>query len=336
MDLPLKSSEEVVSSKESLRTAFLKSALGLAIGVAIVVLVVRWTGVSWSDLLANLSSASPWRILFAVAGTFVLTASQAVRWAAVLKGVASVRFWIIFQSKLVGYAANSILPARLGDLVRVEFVSTLSAIPRSKILATGVVDLWFDKIGWIVTFAIAYFVSPMPDWTLKAMTIMGAVILAFGVILFAVARMNIRALPDSFLARFREGLNQPNFLRMFLKQLWLSPLSWLWEAFMVMFVASAFGIPLNFSQAFAVLTAMNLSLAVPIPANVGAFEASVVYTLKAFGVAPDLAVAFALIYHLIFLIPGVIAGAVILSSHSNRFRLLNFLKKSRVEGKPSI
>lgn len=336
MDLPLKSPEEVVSSRESLRTAFLKSALGLAIGVAIVVLVVRWTGVSWSDLLVNLASASPWRVALAILGTFFLSASQAVRWAAVLKGIASIRFWVIFQSKLVGYAANSILPARLGDLVRVEFVSTLSGIPRSKILATGVVDLWFDKIGWIVTFAIAYFVAPMPEWTLKAMSIMGAVIIAFGVILFFVARMKIQVKPDSFLARFREGLNQPGFLWMFAKQLWLSPLSWCWETLMVMFVASAFGIHLDFSQAFAVLTAMNISMAVPIPANVGAFEASVVYTLKAFGVAPDLSVAFALSYHLIFLVPGVIAGAIIFSSHSNRFGILNFLKKSRVEGKPLL
>jgi uncharacterized membrane protein YbhN (UPF0104 family) len=303
-----------------------KTILGLAAGIAIATFAIRATGVSWDGILAKLALVSPWKIVVAMVGTFVLSAAQAVRWRSVLRGVSPVKFWIVFQSKLVGYAANSVLPARLGDLVRIEFVSAVTEIPRSKVLATGVMDLWFDKIGWVITFAIAYFVAPMPDWVIKAMLVMGAIIIAVGTLLFFMSRGKTG---DTVLGRFRQGLDQPNLGRLCLEQLWLSPLSWVWETLLIAFVAGALGIHLNFAQAFAVLTAFNLSMVVPIPANAGAFEVAATYALKAFGVAPEPAVAFALIYHLTVLIPGVTAGALFFSAHSDRFDFSRALRKLR-------
>ena len=306
--------------KGGLLGAFVKSAFGVAFGVGLAFLAIRWTGVSKEDLLSKLASAEPLRIFLAIFGGFILTASQAVRWRAILQGVAPVRFWTVFQSKLVGYAANSVLPARLGDLVRIEFVSTITNVPRSKILATGITDLWFDKIGWVITFLIAYLVAPMPDWVLKAMLVMGSLILLVGSVLYAASRWKAQPKPGTILARFREGLDQPHLGKLFLHQLWLSPLSWCWETLLITFVARAFGIELNFSQAFAVLTAFYISMVVPIPANAGAFEVAATYALTAFGISADRAIAFALIYHLILLIPGVAVGAAIFGTQTGKFK----------------
>lgn len=313
-----------VRESASLAKNLAKTVVGLAIGVGIATFAIRATGVAWSGIVENAKLADPTRIFFGALGGFVLSASQAVRWRAILEGIHPVRFWTVFQSKLVGYAANSLLPARLGDLVRIEFVSAVTEIPRSKVLATGITDLWFDKIGWILTFVVAYFVAPMPDWVLKAMTVMGAIILVVGTLLFVLSRGKSG---DTLLGRFREGLDQPHLGRLCLKQLWLSPLSWCWETLLILIIAGAFGIPLNFAQAFAVLTAFNLSMVVPIPANAGAFEVAATYALTAFGVAPDRAVAFALIYHLVLLIPGVTAGAIFFSAHSGRFGFSRALRR---------
>lgn len=326
MDRPLKSSTELEKRGEGYLVAFLKSALGVAFGFALGFLAIRWTGVSREDLFAKLSSAEPIRIFLGILGGFILTCTQAVRWQAILRGVAPIAFWTIFQSKLVGYAANSVLPARLGDFVRIEFVATLTGAPRSKILATGVTDLWFDKIGWVLTFCIAYFVAPMPSWVLQAMSVMGALILAVGATLVLLAKWKTTPKPGSILARFREGLDQPNFGKLFLNQLWLSPLSWIWETLLITFVAKAFGIDLNFAQAFAVLTAFNISMVVPIPANAGAFEVAATYALTKFGIAPDRAVAFSLIYHLMLLIPGVTAGATIFGMKTGKFKFFRLAR----------
>ncbi len=314
------------SESSALAKNFAKTALGLLIGVGIAIFAVRATGVSREGILANLAVASPWKIALGMLGGFVLSASQAVRWRAILNGIHPVRFFTVFQSKLVGYAANSILPGRLGDLVRIEFVSAVTQIPRSKVLATGITDLWFDKMGWILTFGIATFVAPMPDWVLKAMGVMGGLLLIVGGLLFYLSRGKTG---DTVLGRFREGLDQPNFGRLCLQQLWLSPLSWVWETLLILFVAGAFGIPLNFAQAFAVLTAFNVSMVVPIPANAGMFEIAATFALKEFGVAPDQALAFSLIYHLMLLIPGVLAGAIFFSQHGGKFELVRALGKLR-------
>lgn len=313
----------------SLAKTFLKTIAGVAVGVGIALFAIRATGVSGAGILAKLAIADPFRIAIGVFGVFVLSATQALRWQAVLQGIHPVRLWTIFQSKLVGYAANSILPARLGDLVRVEFVSAITAVPRSKILATGITDLWFDKLGWILTFVLAYFLAPMPDWVVKAMLVMGGLIFLVGALLIFLSRGKTG---DGVLGRFREGLEQPNLGRLVLKQLWLSPLSWCCETLMIMFIAGAFDISINFSQAFAVLTAFNLSMVVPIPANAGAFEVAATYALAAFGIDPEQAVAFALIYHILLLVPGITAGAIFFSAQSERFGLDRFLKRGTPKG----
>lgn len=308
--------------------ALLKSALGVAFGFGLGFLAIRWTGVSREDLFSKLSAADPLRIFFGILGGFVLTATQAIRWRAILRGVAPIAFWTVFQSKLVGYAANSVLPARLGDVVRIEFIATITGAPRSKIFATGVMDLWFDKIGWVVTFCIAYFVAPMPDWILKAVAVMGLFIIGVGFSLVLLARWKTQSKLGLLLARFRAGLDQPNYGKLFLNQLYLSPLSWIWESLLITFVAKGFGIDLNFAQAFVVLTAFNVSMVVPIPANAGAFEVAATYALTKFGFAPDRAIAFSLIYHLILLIPGVTAGATIFGMKTGQFKFFRRVRSA--------
>jgi uncharacterized membrane protein YbhN (UPF0104 family) len=325
---------------ESLVSAFLKSGIAVLVGLGLAALAIRSTGVSVDDLWAKLSGADLPRILLGALGGFVLTATQAVRWQAVLRGVTRVRFWTVFESKLVGYAANCVLPARLGDLVRIEFMSSMTAVSRPKILATGVTDLWFDKIGWIITFGIAYFVAPMPDWVTKAMSIMGVLILGIGTVLFFLSRLPIGPVPGTLVPapkisawkeivlRFREGLNQPRMGRLFVIQLFLSPLSWCWETLLIQFVGGAFGFDLNFAQAFAVLTAFNLSMVVPIPGNAGAFEVAATFALRAFGVPADEALAFSVLYHLMFLVPGIIAGTAIFGLKSGKMQLLKSIRRA--------
>jgi len=305
---------------------FTKSAVGIVCGFGLGFLIIRWTGVSREELFSKLASLDPLPIFFGMLGGFLITSTQAIRWWTVLRGVVPIRFGTVFQSKLVGYAANSVLPARLGDFVRIEFVSTITGVARSKILATGVMDLWFDKVGWIITFGIAAFIAPMPDWVLKAMSIMGVLILVIGTSLFLLSRRKRELKPDSVLARFREGLSQPDLGILFMKQLWLSPLSWVWESLLLIFVARAFMIDLNFAQAFAVLTAYNLSMVIPIPANAGTFEVAMTYALTAFGIEPDRAAAFSLIYHLMLLIPGVTAGAAIFGVKTGSFKFFSHIE----------
>jgi uncharacterized membrane protein YbhN (UPF0104 family) len=63
-----------------------------------------------------------------------------------------------------------------------------------------------------------------------------------------------------------------------------------------------------------VLLSINLALLLPsTPANLGVLEAGAVLALTASGVGAELALAFALLYHAVHLVPGTVLGVVAIS-----------------------
>ena len=60
-----------------------------------------------------------------------------------------------------------------------------------------------------------------------------------------------------------------------------------------------------------ILLSINLALLLPTtPGNLGILEAGAVVALTAAGVAPEPALAFALLYHAVHLVPGTVLGAI--------------------------
>jgi uncharacterized membrane protein YbhN (UPF0104 family) len=69
----------------------------------------------------------------------------------------------------------------------------------------------------------------------------------------------------------------------------------------------------NLWIAFLVILAIDVALIVPTtPGGLGAFEAAVVGGLAILGQPPEHALAFALAYHALQVIPGMVAGTVAL------------------------
>ena len=58
-------------------------------------------------------------------------------------------FGQVFHGLLVGYAANYLLPARLGELVRADFLGRRYAISRLSVVGTIVVERLFDVVVFI-------------------------------------------------------------------------------------------------------------------------------------------------------------------------------------------
>ena len=74
----------------------------------------------------------------------------------------------------------------------------------------------------------------------------------------------------------------------------------------------ALGLQVPWTAAVAVLIGVNVALAVPFgpPGNAGTLEAGATLALVGFGVSKDQALAFALVYHLLQVIPIGILGAI--------------------------
>ena len=111
------------------RRGFGRAVIGIGISVVALFLVIRSV-----DLAATwdaLTSAQPQWIAAMLLFMVLDITLRALRWRVLLRPVADVPFSMTLPANLVGYLANNILPARLGELVRTHDLGERSGVPRS-------------------------------------------------------------------------------------------------------------------------------------------------------------------------------------------------------------
>jgi uncharacterized protein (TIRG00374 family) len=146
----------------------------------------------------------------------------------------------------------------------------------------------------------------------------GALLVSWAVAMVVLARRGWAPKPGSRFASvytsFRSGIEAFGTRRTLVIALLVAPLSWLWEATFIRLITPAFGIHVDFTQAFCVLVAFNIAMAAPSPGGMGTEEAGGVLAFGHFGVDHSRALAFMLAYHLSQMVPGVVTGAAVLVS----------------------
>jgi uncharacterized protein (TIRG00374 family) len=152
----------------------------------------------------------------------------------------------------------------------------------------------------------------------KAVALFGALLVSWATAMVVLARRGWAPKPGSRLApiyaSFRSGIEAFGTRRTLAIALFVAPLSWLWEATFLRLITPAFGIQVDFTQAFCVLVGFNIAMAVPSPGAMGTEEAGGVLAFRQFGVDDSKALAFMLTYHLCQMVPGVVTAAAVLAS----------------------
>jgi uncharacterized membrane protein YbhN (UPF0104 family) len=209
-----------------------------------------------------------------------------------------------------------VLPARGGDLLRVEYLARRTGKSRATILGTEVVDRWLDWWGWFPVLAAVAIAGGLPHWLETAFGTVALALVAWGLVMVALCRRGHEPKPGSRLgAAYRAlqvGLQSFRTRRTLLVALFVAPIPWLWETFALVVAAHAFGIHLTFSSAFCVLVGFNFAMLIPSPGGVGSVEAGGTAALTFCGVDQSTALAFMLVYHFTQLLPAVAMGAAIL------------------------
>jgi uncharacterized protein (TIRG00374 family) len=126
-------------------TRHAKTLLGFAIGAAFLYLAVRH--VRAADVVRIAESATPGWLFLAVLVYWLELGARVIRWRALLlQTEKNVELGKTASAFVIGYAANNVLPAKLGELVRVDLISRLSGVSRMAALGTVVVERIFDVI----------------------------------------------------------------------------------------------------------------------------------------------------------------------------------------------
>jgi uncharacterized protein (TIRG00374 family) len=221
---------------------------------------------------------------------------------------------------MIGFAANNLLPARVGEIARAYVVGSREGVSRSLALATIVVERVCDGLTLVALMTITFLVFPVPttDHTLRTVAILATLIFAgatVAIVALLVApdpflrfvRFFIRRLPDSIglrvdalLSNFLLGLHALRSRRAVLGIAGLSIAIWLLEAASFGFVLRAFPISLSTTSWIAAATFLlvfvNLGIMIPsAPGYIGTYQFFATLALRAFSVAPAFALGLAIV-----------------------------------------
>ena len=298
---------------------YIRWAVALILAGLAVWLSVRQ--VRWPALLEVLRGARPALLGLALAAILATTAAKAGRWAILLRPCRPrSSFARLFRVLLIGQMANGFLP-RLGDVVRAVLFGPQSGGGAPAVFGTILVEKALDgALGLAVLLGLGLWM-PLPAWLRRPL--LGLSILTAGLLLllFLAGRWRawqvlIRRFPAS-LGRRLEPLVDALTLGMGLLRrpadailaLGLSALVWALSALTNVVVLQALDIQAPGWVAWLVVATGYAATFLPtVPAQVGVFEYAAVLSLEAGGVAPEPALAFALILHLLVQAPPAILG----------------------------
>lgn len=306
-----------------------KKSLITWLGVALSVALIYWI-VTKFDLKDAADALSRADAKWLVAGALVyaaLFAFRGWRWALLLRPIKRVSGATAGEVFAIGFMANNILPARLGDVARafvlarregITAAGSFSSVMLERILDGVVVVLFLNVVLWIdppeaawigetALFASAIFVGAIVVCGFIAYDEKPVLRLADNLLFFASDGLKQKVL--GLVVRLAEGLHTLKSLVRTLEIIGVSLLIWTIETSVYVLAAQAYGIEVPVLGMALVMCVLTLGLAVPSgPGFVGVFEYLVIQAVGLYGVVGSDAVAYALSVHMIHFIPGTLLG----------------------------
>jgi uncharacterized protein (TIRG00374 family) len=304
------------------RRSAIRGLLGIAISVAAGWILLRSVDVGAAvDVLrrANLAAVG-----LMVATVFIDVAARGARWRALLAPIRRLPYRRVLGYTYLGYLANNVLPARLGELVRSHALGEGEGVSRPTVLGTVVVERIVDTMIVVGLAALAV-VSLGVGGVAATAVILGAGFVGVLVVGLAVATVSHRlpgadrvtAVAERFprvldlARRLRDGLAVVSRPRTVAAALALSAVAWTFSIATFIVGGTAIGVELTLAQGALLSSGVALATIVPSgPGYLGTFELTAVGIATQFGVGGDAAFAMALLIHAMILLVTSVGGAV--------------------------
>lgn len=309
-----------------------------ATGIALSVLLLWWAlrDVSPAEVMHELGSADPLLFTLAVLATMGGFWFRALRWGVLLTPTyPGIAFHPRFAATVIGFAANNLLPARVGEFARAYALTRLAGVRIGASFATLVVERLLDGLVLVgllfvsmgtVGFPLAPEVGGFDPRT--AARVAALAMGLFGAALFAMVLAPSRAvaLAEAIVGRilpsrvrvatlgafrsFLEGLLVLRNGRLFAVSAGLALAQWLFTAVSFLLAFRAFGIDdVPFAGAVFLQSVVSLAVAIPSsPGFFGPFEAAARVGLSLWAVGSTKAVSFAVGFHIGGFIPVTLLG----------------------------
>ncbi len=310
---------------------------GFVVTVAGIVFAVR--GVALDDTADALADSNLWWLVPSFAVFAVGVFLRGLRWWALFQADHRPPLREVTRALIVGYFFNNILPMRAGEAARVISLHARTKTPRAETLGTVVAERVFDLLALLLILFAAYPWLPEISWLRAAAIFAFVVVAGVATLVFVLVRWDERAIHwllsplrrvrrDGFAERVEHaavhatrGLVAIRNPRIALQAMVLTVASWVVLSFSFWILMRAFSLDLPFVAGLLVTITINMGLILPSsPAALGVFEAATVIALKAFDIPQAEGLSYALVLHLLNLVPFLVAGAALLGPGALRRR----------------
>ncbi|CAN5620201.1 lysylphosphatidylglycerol synthase transmembrane domain-containing protein [soil metagenome] len=304
------------------RRTILRTAIGLAISAA--ALWILANSVDIPRAIDVLLTASPVWILVMIGTVAVDVGARGARWRALLTPIRRLPYRRVLGYTYIGYLANNVLPARLGEPVRSHALGEGEGLSRPTVLGTVGVERIVDTII-VVTLAAIAVVALGVGGAMSTAVALGAAFVGVLVVGLVIANAGHR-LPGAqrvtalaarwpvvleLVRRLMDGLAVARRPRTLVSALALSAVAWTASIATFLFGGHALGVELSPLQAALMSCGVALVTIVPAaPGYVGTFELTAVEVAALFGVDREAGFAMALLVHAMILGVTSVGGVI--------------------------
>jgi len=282
-----------------------------------VLLIIATKGVRLADV-ASVIAQSHWEYALPMLASYAAFYwLKLVRWHYLLKPMREAKLRVLFSPMMLGFFANNLLPARLGEFVRMYLGAKTLALGNSQVLASIVLERVMDILVTVLFFGAALLLANKLPEQIIAFSYVAAVLslaLIGGLVVFTLWTSKILQLVTHLLRIFPERLQHKvhgqlelaaSGLDAFRDGKLLAPIvltsigQWLFLVFAIQLSLTAVGIVAELNTALLVLVFTVVAVTIPsAPGFFGSIQAAYVFALIPAQVAEQNAIAASVFFHL--------------------------------------
>jgi uncharacterized protein (TIRG00374 family) len=303
--------------------------------------------------------ADPLLVILATVVTALTYTIRAWRWQSLLAPIGPTRYSVAFETTVIGFAANSLIPGRVGEVLRPYLLARRESLNATSAFATIILERILDLATVLILFAVFVFGSA-PGTISGDPAQLGLVKFGGGVaavsavggllVLFALAghperlgrgalRVE-RVLPSrfarvlaGFVETFAQGLAVMRDPVRLVTALALSFPMWMSIAAGIWLTSQAFHITFPYTGSFLVMTVLVVGVAAPTPGGLGAFHAAYQFAVTEFFAASyDRAVGAAIVLHALSFVPVTLLGLAFMAREGLTFGSAREIASGRNRG----
>lgn len=258
---------------------------------------------------------------------------RAIRWGYLMEPVKKIGHLNLFSATSIGYMANNILPARIGEFVKAYAIAKKEKVSFSSSFATIIIERLLDLFSlFIIMLAVIYLVTfPEGKEDMEGLIRKGAsgiflIFICMSLIIIFFKRekaffkkviftlikpisLKVANKANHFLDSFSEALSvlgKEKHLNMITLY---SAVIWLMSAVPIYLILLSFGYDLPFSISFFILVLIGIAVSIPsAPGFIGTFHFACAKGLGLFNVPDEGAISIAIILHAINFFPITLIG----------------------------